>query len=161
MKKDNQLRFLLVSGFYLYIILFWTQLALLGKQVTMIDTPGQAVYIMQTNNLFIVRFIRVFVSSKTGLMEVITRFLNEVSIPYLILFGLWWSLEDKVIRTLQAFSAIIPLVFLIGVFVSLRSQTLLKGIRNAHITGYALIAVSLILALGSLFILVKKHVISN
>lgn len=129
----------------------------LAKALMDLETPGQAVHIMQTSNIFLVKIIRAIISNKKAWYYVIPSLIKEVSFPYLILVYLWVSQYDDKILNLLSFTILFPLIVLLGVLFSLNQKTLANGLSVAHSLGILMIVFSVVMSVYTLVSFLKER----
>lgn len=156
LNKNRDLTFVLKLSFYVYVISFWLRMVFLGKQLSVLETPGEAVSIMQSSQVFLVKVIRVFMSTKKAWYFAIWPILKEISIPYVVLCYTWISLDDQKLFTRLSLTVIFPSFVLLGVIFALRQNSPAQGLLVAHYLGYAMMGISLVMALAMLFSLIKE-----
>lgn len=161
--KREDLEYVLKLGFFIYMVLFWSKLAILGRQLMLVEAPGQAVNIMQNSSLFVVRLIRVVITHKALNIALLTSILKEISIAYILVLVLWFMLKDEDINGLIYYSILLPLILLFGVLFSLTRKTLESGLNAAHTLGLIMMILALVMSIYTLVIYFKskKSIIGN
>lgn len=157
LNNKRNIAFILKLSFYVYVIFFWIKMIFLAKALMGLETPGQAVHIMQTSNIFLVKIIRAIISNKKAWYYVIPSLIKEVSFPYLILVYLWVSQYDDKILNLLSFTILFPLIVLLGVLFSLNQKTLANGLSVAHSLGILMIVFSVVMSVYTLVSFLKER----
>lgn len=129
----------------------------LAKSLMILETPGQAVHIMQSSNIFLVKMIRAIISNKKAWYYVIPSVIKEVSFPYLVLIYLWISQNDDKSLNLLLSTIFFPMIVLLGVLFSLNQKTLANGLSVAHSLGVLMIVFSVIMSVYTLVLFFKER----
>lgn len=147
-KLDNTMTLKIM--FYIYLIFFYSQIAFLGKSLLHIEKIGEAVYILQNTNLFLVRALRVFISNKKAWHYALMPLLKEVSIVYLMMSYLWISLKDHKIFKMWSYTILFPLVLSVVVLFAINQNSVAIGFMIAQYLGYFILGFALIMMLVAL-----------
>ena len=151
LRKKIDYPFILKVMFYVYLIFFYSEIALLGKSLLHVEKVGEAVYILQNTNLFLIRAMRVLISNKKAWYFAIGPLLKEISLIYIMMSILWYSLDDQKIFRMWAYTILFPLVVNVIVFFAINQDSMKLGFMIARYLGYFIT----VYALGMLLVSLK------
>jgi len=142
-------------SYRVYYIFLWLQYLLLGKDLYLIQSLNDAVNILHGNSLFLIRVIQSFLATTKGWMEFLNLVFNEISIAAIILIILFYIYTD---RYMIFISILVPMIGLIGILWSLRSQTFLEGVSRINMIGMMCMVMASVIILYNFLQLLKEIV---
>lgn len=153
--KNKSLIFILKTSFYLYIFFFWLKLVFLGRQLSLLQTPGEAVHILQNSHLFLVELVQVLFHS-TG-KELFPNFLELLSLPYITLVYIWFFIKDRHITINLIITWLCNVSILSLLYFILQQDAVGQAINYANILGIVILVCSLSMQLYTCLYYLKER----
>lgn len=142
-------------SYRVYYIFLWIQYLLLGKDLYLTQSLNDALNILHGNSLFMIRVIQSYLATTKGWIEFFVLIFNEISIAAIILIILFYIYTDQYMIYI---SILVPMIGLICILWSLRSQTFLEGVGRINMIGMMSMVVASIIILYNFLQLLKEIV---
>lgn len=140
----------LILCFYIFIFSCFFNLALTGKALLGVNTIEDALNLLKMDQLFVVRFIKIFIDYKHSLPKLVIQLLGLIPLGTLLFSGLMGVYVLPYIKRKYAlYITLIPFIFvmiLVVVGVSLNSIDVKAALTYVRMLSY----ITLILSIGGL-----------